>query len=176
MEIRPYESAADIVNNAKAWGIVECICRKQKNLVGDPCDHPIEVCMMFNQKPGAFDNSSYIRALTLDEALDTLQVAAESGLVHTVSNDQRGSSYICNCCTCSCGILRGISELGIANAVAHSAFVNTVDEDLCIACEDCLEYCQFDALSMDLVAQVDQLRCVGCGACVQACPEDIPGS
>ena len=101
-----------------------------------------------------------------------MQVAAEAGLVHTVSNDQRGSSYICNCCTCSCGILRGISELGIANAVAHSAFVNTVDEDLCIACEDCLEYCQFDALSMDLVAQVDQLRCVGCGACVQACPEE----
>lgn len=171
MEIRPYESAADIVNNAKAWGVVECICRKQKALIGDPCDHPLEVCMMLNQKPGAFDNSSYIRALTLDEAFDTLRVAAEAGLVHSVSNDQRGGSYICNCCTCSCGILRGICELGIANAVAHSAFVNTVDENLCIACDDCLEYCQFDALSMDLIVQVDQLRCVGCGACVQSCPE-----
>jgi heterodisulfide reductase subunit A-like polyferredoxin len=62
--------------------------------------------------------------------------------------------------------------LGIANAVAQSAFVNTVEEDLCINCEDCLEYCQFDALSMDLFAQVDQLRCVGCGVCVQACPEN----
>lgn len=172
MEIHPYESVADIVNSAKAWGVVECICRKQKELIGDPCGHPIEVCMMLNQKPGAFDDSSYIRALTLEEALDTLQIAAEAGLVHTISNNQRGSSYICNCCTCSCGILRGISELGIANAVAHSAFINTVEEDLCIACEDCLEYCQFDALRMDLIAQVDQLRCVGCGACVQACPEN----
>jgi electron transport complex protein RnfB len=172
MEIRPYESAADIVSNAKAWGVVDCICRKQKALLGDPCDHPVEVCMMLNQKPGAFDQSSNIRALSLDEALAVLQIAAEAGLVHSVSNDQRGSSYICNCCTCSCGILRGISELGIANAVAHSAFVNTVDEDLCIACEDCLEYCQFDALSMDLIAQVDQLRCVGCGVCVQACAEN----
>ena len=104
--------------------------------------------------------------------MSTLQVAAEAGLVHSVSNDQRGSSYICNCCTCSCGILRGISELGIANAVAQSAFVNQVDEDLCIACEDCLEYCQFDALSMEFTAQVDQLRCVGCGVCVQSCPEN----
>jgi Pyruvate/2-oxoacid:ferredoxin oxidoreductase delta subunit len=172
MEIRPYESAADIVTNAQAWGVVDCICRKQKALIGDACDHPVEVCMMLNQNPGAFDQSSHIRALTLDEAMATLQVAAEAGLVHSVSNDQRGSSYICNCCTCSCGILRGISELGIANAVAHSAFVNQVDEDLCIACEDCLEYCQFDALSMEFTAQVDQLRCVGCGVCVQSCPEN----
>jgi Pyruvate/2-oxoacid:ferredoxin oxidoreductase delta subunit len=172
MEIRPYESASDIVKNASAWGVVDCICRKQKALIGDPCDHPVEVCMMLNQNPGAFDNSSHIRALTLEEALDTLQIAADAGLVHSVSNNQHGESYICNCCTCSCGILRGISELGIANAVARSAFVNTVDEDLCLACEDCLEYCQFNALSMDLTARVDQLRCVGCGVCVQACPEE----
>ena len=175
MEIRPYESAAEIVMNARAWGVVDCICRKQKALIGDPCEHPVEICMMFNQKPGAFDGSSYIRALTRQEALDKLQFAAEAGLVHSVSNDQRGSSYICNCCTCSCGILRGISEQGIANAVAHSAFVNTVEEDLCIACEDCLEFCQFDALSIDLTAQVDQLRCVGCGVCVQTCPEGALG-
>jgi electron transport complex protein RnfB len=171
MEIRPYESAADIVNHAQAWGVTECICRKQKSLVGDPCDHPLEVCMILNQTPGAFDQVSHIRSLTREEALDTLQIAARAGLVHTVSNDQRGSSYICNCCTCSCGILRGISELGIANAVAHSAFINVVDEELCLACEDCLEYCQFDALSLDLIARVDQLRCVGCGVCVQSCPE-----
>lgn len=172
MEIRPYESAADIVKHAQAWGVLECICRKQKALIGDPCDHPLEVCMALNQNPGAFDNNSYIRALSLEEALDTLQIAAEAGLVHSVSNNQHGESYICNCCTCSCGILRGISELGIANAVAHSAFMNTVDEELCLACEDCLEYCQFEALSMDFTAQVDQLRCVGCGVCVQACPEN----
>jgi len=172
MEIRPYESASDIVKNANAWGVVDCICRKHKELIGDPCDHPLEVCMMLNQKPGAFDGSSHIRALDLEEALGTLQIAAEAGLVHSVSNNQRGESYICNCCTCSCGILRGISELGIPNAVAQSAFVNTVSEDLCMACEDCIEYCQFDALSMDFTIQVDQLRCVGCGVCVQSCPEE----
>ena len=171
MEIRPYESAADIVKNAKSWGVVDCICRKQKALIGDPCEHPVEVCMMLSQKPGAYDLNSHVRALTLEEAMATLQVAAEAGLVHSVSNDQRGSSYICNCCTCSCGILRGISELGIANAVARSAFINQVDEELCIACEDCLEYCQFEALNLEITVEVDQLRCVGCGVCVQACPE-----
>lgn len=172
MEIHPYESVVEIVNNAKAWGVVDCICRKQKALIGDPCDHPVEVCMMLSTHPGAYDQTSHIRALTFEEAMETVKFAAESRLVHSVSNDQRGSSYICNCCTCSCAILRGISELGIANAVAQSAFVNQVDEDLCINCEDCLEYCQFDALSMDVIVEVDQLRCVGCGVCVQSCPEE----
>lgn len=171
LEIRPYESAADIVRQAKAWGVLDCICRKEKGLVGDPCDHPLDVCMAFSSKANAFDGSSTVQAQTLEESLATLGRAAEAGLVHSVSNTQRGVGYICNCCTCSCTILRGISEMGIANAVARSAFLNQVDEDLCIACEDCLEHCQFDALSLDIVAQVDQMRCVGCGVCVQHCPE-----
>ncbi len=171
LEIRPHESAAHIVRQAKAWGVLDCICRKEKALVGDPCNHPLDVCMAFSSRPNAFDGSSTVRAQTLEEALATLGRAADAGLVHSVSNNQRGTWYICNCCTCSCGILRGISEMGIANAVARSAFLNQVDEDLCFACEDCLEYCQFDALSLDIVVQVDQMRCVGCGVCVQHCPE-----
>lgn len=171
IEIRPYESASEIVLSAQAWGVLDCICRVQKSLIGEPCDHPVDVCMALGSRPGMFDNSPVVRALSKDEALDTLKRAAQAGLVHSVSNSQRGLGYICNCCTCSCGILRGISELGIANAVARSPFLNQVDEDLCIACSDCVDFCQFDALSLELVAQVDALRCVGCGVCVPACPE-----
>jgi ferredoxin len=171
LEIQPYESVSEIVAGAQAWGVLDCICRVQKALVGEPCEHPVDVCMTLGSRPGMFDNNPVVRALTQEEALATLQRAAQAGLVHSVSNNQRGIWYICNCCTCSCGILRGISEMGIANAVARSPFINQVDEDLCIACEDCLEYCQFGALSLDMTAQVDELRCVGCGVCVPACPE-----
>ncbi len=170
MEIRPFESATDIVNGAKAWGVLDCICRKQKALIGDPCDHTVELCMMMSSVPGAFDNNKVVRAQTHEEALASLQQAADEGLVHSVSNNQEGLWYICNCCTCSCGILRGISEMGVANAVARSAFVAEVDEDLCVGCEDCLEYCQFDAMEMDgSVVTVSGLRCVGCGVCVVHC-------
>jgi electron transport complex protein RnfB len=171
-EIQPYESAAEIVRSAQAWGVLDCICRKQKALVGEPCSHPVDVCMALSQHPGAFDQSSVVRALTVDEALQTLDRAAKAGLVHSVSNSQHGLGYICNCCTCACGILRGIAELGILNAVAHSAFINTVDEDLCNACAACLEGCQFNALHLDLVMTVDALHCVGCGVCVPLCPEE----
>lgn len=174
MEVRPYENATEIVNQASAWGVMDCICRKQRALIGDACDHPIEMCMVFSPVPGTFDQSSTIRAMTQDEALETLHSAARAGLVHTVSNNQEGSYYICNCCTCSCGLLRGMAEMGIANVVARSVFVNSVDADLCMGCEDCVDYCQFDALALadELLMQVDPLRCVGCGVCVPACPED----
>lgn len=175
IQIHPYESVTDILAAAQAWGVMDCICRKQKALIGDPCQHPLDVCMILSQKPGAFDQSSFVRALTYDQAQETLGRAAQAGLVHSVSNSQSGIGYICNCCTCSCGILRGIAELGFANAVAHSAFINQVDEDLCVGCELCVEYCQFDALTMDNIARVDAIRCVGCGVCVPSCPDGALG-
>lgn len=88
-----------------------------------------------------------------------------------MSNNQEGLTYICNCCTCSCGVLRGISELGIANAVARSAFVNTVDAELCQGCGLCEDACQFEALEVGEKAIVNAFRCTGCGVCVLACPE-----
>jgi len=174
MEVQPHESAISIVENAQAWGVQDCICRVQKELIGDPCDHPMDVCMVFNQRPGVFDKIPQIKSLTKEESYATLQRAADAGLVHSVSNSQDGNTYICNCCTCSCGILRGMADLGIANVIARSAFVNTVDPEVCVGCESCIEYCQFDALSLepaDPYIQISQIRCVGCGVCVPVCPD-----
>lgn len=176
MEVRPFESASSLVDQMQAWGVTKCICRAQKALIGQACGHPIEdICMVLSQKPDAFSGSAGIRALTKEEALQTLRRAAELGLVHCVSNNQHELWYICNCCTCSCGILRGMAELGIANVVAHSAFVNRVDEELCIGCGECLTACQFNALTLEDRAQVQEMRCVGCGVCVSHCPQGALG-
>jgi Na+-translocating ferredoxin:NAD+ oxidoreductase subunit B len=172
LEVRPYESAAEIIEQAQSWGVLDCICRTQKALLGQACEHPIDVCMAFGPYPDLFNNNPVVRPLTRAEAHIVLNRAASAGLVHTVSNSQEGIWYLCNCCTCSCGILRGMSELGIANAVARSPFVNQVDSMVCITCEACLPYCQFAALELiNGHIQVHQTRCVGCGVCVPACPE-----
>jgi electron transport complex protein RnfB len=80
--------------------------------------------------------------------------------------------YICNCCTCSCGVLRGLAELGVADVVARSPFINQVDAEACVACGSCVEQCPFGALKVEDVAIVDPVRCTGCGVCTMACPED----
>jgi ferredoxin len=178
LEIQSYESVVDLVNRNKSWGVVDCICRKQKALIGEGCDHPLDVCMTLDETEGAYDNHPHVRALTREEALATLRRAAEAGLVHSVSNtrhamwDERGfGTYICNCCTCSCGILRGLAESGAPAVVARSSFICQVDEALCIACGECEERCPFGAIAVDDLAAVDGMRCVGCGVCTLACPQ-----
>ncbi len=171
MQVAPYESAAGIIENAKSWGVLDCICRVQTALIGKPCKHPVDVCMAFSPEQDAFAGSKEIRAVTKDEAYAVLRRADEAGLVHSVSNNLKGNWYICNCCTCSCGILRGMAEMGIANVVASSAFVNTVNEELCTACGLCVEYCQFSALTVNGMASVNRTKCVGCGVCVNACAD-----
>jgi electron transport complex protein RnfB len=171
MQVAPFESVVGIIENAKSWAVLDCICRKETALVGKGCQHTIRNCMAMSPSPDAFHTSDEIDAITKEEAYAVLRRADMEGLVHTVSNNQQGNWYICNCCTCSCGILRGMAELGIANVVASSAFVNTVDEYLCNACGQCVESCQFDALSVGDVAVVSRTRCVGCGVCVSVCPD-----
>jgi heterodisulfide reductase subunit A-like polyferredoxin len=66
-----------------------------------------------------------------------------------------------------------VAEFNNITGVARSDFLAVVDEDLCIACGDCLERCQFNALNVDgPVCEVDPVTCVGCGLCVPVCPED----
>ncbi|MCU0523130.1 MAG: 4Fe-4S binding protein, partial [Anaerolineae bacterium] len=146
VEIHPYEQAAALVEAAKSWGVRPCICRTQQHLLGKGCDAPIENCMVFAPVEGAFDGNPVDRAITKDEALRILREAEQAGLVHSVSNHRSGQYYICNCCTCCCGVLRRVAEFSVPTAIARSAFLAVVDEALCIGCGACEERCQFGAI------------------------------
>jgi electron transport complex protein RnfB len=170
LQVHPYKQAVTLLENAKAWGVRDCICRLWQRSIGKACDHPLEVCMPFSSVERAFDDSEIDRALTKAEAIEILREAEEAGLVHTVSNLGDQPTAICNCCTCSCAILRGVAEFGIPTAVARSDFHSTIDAELCNGCGICTERCAFRAISLvDGSAVVDYARCVGCGLCTTAC-------
>jgi electron transport complex protein RnfB len=170
LDILPYQRASDIVEGAKAWGVIGCICRRQQKLVGKGCQRPADNCLVYAPVEGAFDRSHSVRAISKEEALRVLREAEEAGLVHTTMNHQAPANYICNCCSCCCGVLRGLTEFGQPAAVAHSGFQATVDQTLCVGCGDCVERCPTGAISLqDDVSTVQAQRCIGCGLCVAAC-------
>jgi electron transport complex protein RnfB len=170
ISVAPYESALGILSRASAWGVTDCICRKQTALIGRPCPHPVEVCMVLSATPGAFHERTGVRELSREEALDVMWQAAEAGLVHSIANTKEGQEYICNCCTCSCAVLRGMAEGGMASVIARSGFICRVDELSCDGCGLCEERCPFKAITVEGMAHVEAIRCAGCGVCTVACP------
>jgi electron transport complex protein RnfB len=173
INIDPYERATELLESAQSWGVRDCICRKQQQLLGKSCHHKLETCLVFAPIKNAFDRSKIDRALTKEEALQILFDTEEAGLVHSSGNYRDGIEYICNCCICCCGIMRGIAEYGIMSAVAHSDFQIALESDQCSGCGVCIERCQFKALSLpDTVLIADLKRCVGCGLCILVCPTD----
>ncbi len=173
VQVFPYEQASAFLNEAKSIGVRKCICKTQKGLMGQPCKRPVEVCLIFAPVEGAFTNDPLTRAITKEEGLKILREAEAAGLIHSSANIREGHMILCNCCTCCCGMLRGISQLGIDNSIATSDFYATVDPEKCTGNGNCVERCDFGALSiMDGISHVDYKRCVGCGQCVLTCPSD----
>jgi heterodisulfide reductase subunit A-like polyferredoxin len=57
--------------------------------------------------------------------------------------------------------------------MASSGYVSQVDENLCSACETCVEACAFGAISIDGdKATVNWAKCLGCGVCTAQCPNE----
>ncbi len=169
--IEPYESITGIIENAKAWAVGDCICKTEKGIMGEPCEKPVEVCMGIAPIENFFEGHFWGRPIDKDEAFKILRQAEEAGLVHMTNNFKDGHFAICNCCSCCCGILRGMNELDKPNATASSNYLPAVDEDLCTACGICLDRCQVRAINLEDYAEINE-RCIGCGLCVTTCPTE----
>jgi len=174
-ETLPFEKVSNIIEKGKSFAVNDCICKKEKALLDQRCDNPIEVCMGIAPAPGIFEanNPWGGRVISKEEAYKILQDAEDAGLVHMTSNVQDGQFYICNCCGCCCGVLSTIKKLGINNGI-HSNFHAVIDPDLCENCGLCAsDRCQIDAIREgDTAYEVIKDKCIGCGLCITTCPAD----
>ena len=45
-EALSYERVSGIIENAQSFMVTECVCKKNQAILGEPCDRPLEVCMV----------------------------------------------------------------------------------------------------------------------------------
>ena len=167
--ILPYDDVKAILLNSKSFGLRDCVCRVQQKHVGHKCEFPLRTCLFFSE----YERPPHRYTISREEALAFLDKAEEIGLVHTVSNVMKGVGYVCNCCGCCCGILRGINDWGIENSVAHANYTATIDPTQCLNCGTCRTRCQVHAITQQKdVAVVNKQKCIGCGLCVTGCPNN----
>jgi Pyruvate/2-oxoacid:ferredoxin oxidoreductase delta subunit len=175
LQILAYEDMRAIIRGARSFALRECICRKERALQGQPCSHTLETCLAFSSQEGAFDYFNYAgRLISQDEALRLLDATEQEGLVHATYNVREQPMFVCNCCSCCCGFLRGLQEFGAPHMIARSNFVAAIDQDTCNDCAACASpRCPMDAIVQEPGRYaVSADRCIGCGVCAVVCPSD----
>lgn len=170
--LMPFHQLKDSIKAARKIAVTECVCRKEAQLLGEGCDHPIESCLSFGAAAEYYIENEMGREITADEAIRIVEEADESGLVHASANSKHLSN-ICNCCPCCCASMKGITQRGHdKHKYMNAMFEAVVDEESCTACEVCVERCPVGAISMGEIAEVDRDKCLGCGLCAGACPAE----
>jgi Na+-translocating ferredoxin:NAD+ oxidoreductase subunit B len=168
--VMPYERAEDIVRAHTRFAVRNCICRQERQLMGQGCDKPVEVCLSFDNGAEQSVLAGRGRMISMDEALDIFKQADRAGLVLQPSNS-KDPVFICACCGCCCGVLRGIKRFDKPADLVVNPFIARHDPALCSTCEACIERCQMEALTLvDGVISFKAERCIGCGLCVSTCP------
>jgi electron transport complex protein RnfB len=172
MEISTYENAEELIKNQKNIAVAPCICRREKSLVGEGCQAPEEVCLVFGSAADYYQRNGLGRIIDHQEALDILKKAEEAGLVLQPSNAQK-TSNICCCCGCCCAVLRTIKKYPKPVELISTPFYVVSDPESCDGCSTCIDRCPMEALTIeDYKSVVNRDRCIGCGLCVTTCPTD----
>jgi electron transport complex protein RnfB len=167
------QRASEIVSKADYIAVMRCLCRSSSHLVGEPCQHPLEVCFAFGDHGRQYVERRFGREVTREWALKTVRECEDQGLIHATDNIQGTESVLCNCCSCHCIALTGFRGDDQVIRSARSNFISVVSSDECVGSGECVEKCPYHALELKKgTAVVEQERCIGCGLCTTVCPTE----
>lgn len=143
-----YEEIQTYLDHSDSYSVTDCACRTAKKFLGEACEHPIEdTCIQIGPEADYYVRTGRARKVTRKEVEEILLKAEQEGLVHEIFNNEgvNQSSFICNCCGCSCSVLRRASLMRCTD-YSRSNFVAKVDSEKCVACGACVEVCNTNAL------------------------------
>ena len=145
-----YDEIATLIENATAISVGPCSCRRARRLMGEGCGHLEEdMCMYLNDNAITYSKTGAHRLISKEEAYEVLRRAEDNGLVHEINQTPgfEDTTAICNCCGCSCFALR-IAEMFRSKNAIRSNYVARVDKEKCVACGQCVENCQTNAVRL----------------------------
>lgn len=175
--VSTFDEVTSLLQQAEApFVILECICRKKKEMEGHSCKitNRKETCLAIGSVGRMVLKSGNGREIAGDEALAILEENQKQGLVLQPSNTEK-VDFICSCCGCCCGMLAVHKSLPKPVDFWATNFLAKVDADKCDACGACENSCQVGAVVVSEDKQsavVTPERCLGCGVCVTTCPTD----
>jgi len=175
--VSTFDEVTSLLQQAEEpFAIIECICRKKKEIEGQSCKvtDRKETCLAIGGVARMVLKSGNGREIARGEALAILEENQKKGLVLQPSNTEK-VDFICSCCGCCCGMLAVHKVLPRPLDFWASNFLATVDADKCEACGVCEKKCQVGAVVVSEQKQyavVAPERCLGCGVCVTTCPTD----
>jgi Pyruvate/2-oxoacid:ferredoxin oxidoreductase delta subunit len=172
VEVLDYEKATAIVEENKKFALGICSCRHEKYHVGEKkCDVPLENCSSFGAAADYLIRHHMGKEVSKSEMLDNLERSKEMRLVFSADNVKQGTSFICNCCSCCCNIMQGITRLGYPNTIVTSNYIAKNDSESCAECGDCADVCPVNAIeaATDESPVIDESICIGCGVCALEC-------
>jgi NADPH-dependent glutamate synthase beta chain and related oxidoreductases len=145
-----YEEIAYLLNKHEVFSAADCACRTSMRVIGEGCGHTVEeMCVQLGPAAEYYIRTGKGRKITREEAIAICKQAEKEGMVHSIPNfSGPGKALaICNCCGCSCFGLRN-TNLYRNPDFSRSNYVAKVDRDKCVACGECVENCQANALTL----------------------------
>ncbi len=203
-DILPSENFPEMLKAQELIAVVPCSCRYCTTAVDEHCERTSEEerwnCLQFGRGAEYVVKRGSGRQLSVEEALELCEKVEEDGLVHQWRNSatMTGVNTSCQCCRDCCMIYVPIdqAQLPVSTVWEKSRYqAYMADLNACDGCQDCVDRCPFDAITMakvegsrKLKASIIEDNCFGCGSCVVGCepaalkmkvvrpPEFIPGA
>jgi Pyruvate/2-oxoacid:ferredoxin oxidoreductase delta subunit len=162
---------ATIEGSRGPFGVMNCICRQSRELLGESCSHSHnhETCLSVGPTALWLRRQGHARLIKRQEFLDLLDRAESEGLVLQPQNT-RAPGYICCCCPDCCEVLLNIRKFSRPVDYFDPNYQAGVEKERCTGCKVCQKRCPTNAVTVaDKKARVDPNRCIGCGLCVVKC-------
>ncbi len=169
----PGEKVREIIDSHNEFSFSHiCACRNHKEMIGEGCGKPKDVCLHFAGMARWDIKMNFGRRASKEEAMEAIDRAEEASLIHFVDNVMK-PQIICNCCSCCCGAFTALNAYSLPALFANSRFIADYDPKKCNNCGKCAKACPMAALHVYGKKLIfDITKCIGCGNCVPKCKDN----